>query len=210
MIKTEPARLVQVYKMPPEAIVDWLRMPGVAIASDTMPLAGDIPWDTPFEDLPNSHPRGAGSFAKALRMGRENGIPLMQSLAQTSWNSARPLSALGLKAMQERGRMQEGMVADIAIFDPEAVTDKATYEKGTLPSEGIPYVVVNGMVVVDGSEVQRDVNPGQPIRFDPVESKLQPLAVETWTQTFYAVPQDFGGGVPGTQPHYKHAIACCE
>ena len=210
MIKTEPARLVQVYKMPPEAIVDWLRMPGVAIASDTMPLAGDIPWDTPFEDLPNSHPRGAGSFAKALRMGRENGIPLMQSLAQTSWNSARPLSALGLKAMRERGRMQEGMVADITIFDPETVTDKATYEKGTLPSEGIPYVVVNGMVVVDGSEVQRDVNPGQPIRFDPVESKLQPLAVETWTQTFYAVPQDFGGGVPGTQPHYKHAIACCE
>ena len=210
MIKTEPARLVQVYKMPPEAIVDWLRMPGVAIASDTMPLAGDIPWDTPFEDLPNSHPRGAGSFAKALRMGRENGIPLMQSLAQTSWNSARPLSALGLKAMQERGRMQEGMVADITIFDPETVTDKATYEKGTLPSEGIPYVVVNGMVVVDGSEVQRDVNPGQPIRFEPVESKLQPLAVETWTQTFYAVPQDFGGGVPGTQPHYKHAIACCE
>ena len=210
MIKTEPARLVQVYKMPPEAIVDWLRMPGVAIASDTMPLAGDIPWDTPFEDLPNSHPRGAGSFAKALRMGRENGIPLMQSLAQTSWNSARPLSALGLKAMQERGRMQEGMVADITIFDPETVTDKATYEKGTLPSEGIPYVIVNGMVVVDGSEVQRDVNPGQPIRFEPVESKLQPLAVETWTQTFYAVPQDFGGGVPGTQPHYKHAIACCE
>ena len=210
MIKTEPARLVQVYKMPPEAIVDWLRMPGVAIASDTMPLAGDIPWDTPFEDLPNSHPRGAGSFAKALRMGRENGIPLMQSLAQTSWNSARPLSALGLKAMQERGRMQEGMVADITIFDPETVTDKATYEKGTLPSEGIPYVIVNGTVVVDGSEVQRDVNPGQPIRFEPVESKLQPLAVETWTQTFYAVPQDFGGGVPGTQPHYKHAIACCE
>ena len=70
--------------MPPEAIVDWLKLPDVAIASDTVPVLGDIPWDTPYEDLPNSHPRGAGSFAKALRMGRENGIPLMQTVAQSS------------------------------------------------------------------------------------------------------------------------------
>lgn len=212
MIQKEPARLVQVYKMPPEAIVDWLKMPGVAIASDTMPIAADdIGWDTPFEDLPNSHPRGAGSFAKALRMGRENGIPLMQSLAQTSWNSARPLGELGLKAMQERGRMQEGMVADITIFDPETVKDAATYEKGTLPSEGIPFVIVNGTVVVENSEVLKDTNPGQPIRFDPQESKLKPLETATWTQKFYTVPEDFGGGVPGTQPAYdKRVIRCCE
>jgi hypothetical protein len=211
MIQKEPARLVQVYKMPPEAIVDWLKLPGVAIASDTMPLAGDISWDTPFEDLPNSHPRGAGSYAKALRMGRENGIPLMQSLAQTSWNSARPLSELGLKAMQERGRMQEGMVADITIFNPDTVKDNATYEKGTLPSEGIPFVIVNGMVLVDDSEVLKDVNPGQPIRFEPQESKLEPLVISNWTQKFYDVPQDFGGGVPGTQPQYdKTVISCCE
>ncbi len=212
MIKKEPARLVQVYKMPPEAVTDWLKMPGVAIASDTMPIAGDgFAWDTPYEDLPNSHPRGAGSFARALRMGRENGIPLMQSLAQTSWNSARPLSELGLKSMQERGRMQEGMVADITIFNPETVKDNATYEKGTLPSEGIPYVIVNGTVVVDDSEVLKDVNPGQPIRFEPQESLLQPVDVAAWTQTYYDVPQDFGGGVPGSQPVYdKRVIRCCD
>ena len=212
MIKKEPARLVQVYKMPREAVTDWLKMPGVAIASDTMPIAGDgFAWDTPYEDLPNSHPRGAGSFARALRMGRENGIPLMQSLAQTSWNSARPLSELGLKSMQERGRMQEGMVADITIFNPETVKDNATYEKGTLPSEGIPYVIVNGTVVVDDSEVLKDVNPGQPIRFEPQESLLQPVNVAAWTQTYYDVPQDFGGGVPGSQPVYdKRVIRCCD
>lgn len=211
MIQKEPARLVIVYKMPPEAIVDWLKLPGVAIASDTVPIAVDVPWDTPYEDLPNSHPRGAGTYARALRMGRENGIPLMQSLAQTSWNSARPLSELGLKAMQERGRMQEGMVADITIFNPETVKDNATYEKGTLPSEGIPFVIVNGTVVVENSEVLKDVNPGQPIRFDPQESKLEPLKISTWTQKFYNVPQDFGGGVPGTQPQYdKTVIRCCE
>jgi N-acyl-D-glutamate deacylase len=212
MLKTEPGRLVQVYKMPPEAIIDWLRLPDVAIASDAMPIiSDDITWDTPFEDLPNSHPRGAGSCARTLRMGRENGIPLMQSIAQLSWNSARPLSELGLAGMQERGRMQEGMVADITIFDPETVTDNATYAQGNLPSSGIPFVIVNGTVVVDGSEVLRDVNPGQPIRFDPVESRFEPLDVDAWMNAFYAVPEDFGGGVPHSQPVYdRRVIACCQ
>ena len=91
MIAKEPARLVQVYKMPQSAIIDWLKLPDVAIASDGMPIIGDdITWDTPFDELPNSHPRGAGCCARALRMGRENGIPLMQSLAQLSYNSALP------------------------------------------------------------------------------------------------------------------------
>jgi len=211
MLKTEPARLVQVYKMPESAIVDWLKMPDVAIASDTMPIIAEgISWDTPFEDLPNTHPRGAGSCARALRMGRENGIPLMQSISQLNYNSARPLSEMGLKAMQERGRMQEGMVADITIFNPETVTDTATFVQGARPSEGIPYVIVNGTIVVKESEVLKDVNPGQPIRYEPTESRREPLSVEAWTNTFYAVPQDFGGGVPGTQPHYKDVISCCD
>lgn len=212
MIAREPARLVLAYKMPESAIVDWLRMPDVAIASDGMPiLDGSITWDTPFEDLPNTHPRGAGSCALTLRLGRENGIPLMQSLAQLSWNSARPLGLTGLQAMQERGRMQEGMVADITVFDPETVTDNATYAQGNLPSSGIPFVIVNGTVVVDGGEVLRDVNPGQPIRHEPRESLFEPLDVEAWMQAFYAVPQDFGGGIPTSQPAYDpRVIPCCQ
>jgi N-acyl-D-glutamate deacylase len=107
--------------------------------------------------------------------------------------------------------MQQGMVADITIFDPETATDKSTYLKGSLPSEGIPYVIVNGAVVVDNSEVLRDVNPGQPIRFEPTDSKLEPLSADRWTSTYYVVPHDFGGGVPGIQPHYdKSVIRCCE
>jgi formylmethanofuran dehydrogenase subunit A len=58
------------------------------------------------------------------------------------------------------------MVADITVFDPETVTDKATYEKGTLPSEGIPYVVVNGTIVVKDSQVLegRQSRPAHPVR----------------------------------------------
>ena len=78
--------------------------------------------------------------------------------------------------MQVRGRMQKGMVADITIFDPETVTDNSTYEKGTLPSTGIPHVLVNGILVMKDQEPLKGVNPGQPIRFEPVESRFEPLS----------------------------------
>jgi hypothetical protein len=202
MLKTEPTRLVLVYKMPESAILDWLKLPGVSVVTDGMPMIPDdgLTWNTPYEQLPNGHPRAAGSYAKALRLARENNIPLMQVLAMTSYNSALPLGRMGLKAMQERGRLQEGMVADITIFDPENVTDKATYAKGTLPSEGIPYVIVNGTVVVRDSKVLKGVNPGQPIRFAPEPSRFEPITLAGWEKKFYAAPMDVGGGVPGQQP----------
>lgn len=202
MLKKDPVRLVVLYKMPESAILDWLKLPGVSIVTDGMPMLpdDDLTWDTPYEDLPNTHPRGAGSNAKSLRLARENDISLMQIVAMSSYNSAKPLGLMGLTAMQERGRMQEGMVADITVFDPQTVTDNATYAKGTLPSTGIPHVIVNGTVVVKDSEVLKGVNPGQPIRFEPVESRATPLSVEGWTKQYYAAPVDFCGGAPGSHP----------
>lgn len=208
MLKKEPTRPVIVYKMPEEAIVDWIRLPGVAIGSDGMPLLPDegLEWDTPYDDLPNTHPRFAGSFAKVLRLARENNIPLMQAVAMTSYNYAKPLGDLGLKSMQVRGRMQKDMVADITLFDPETVTDNATYEKGTLPSTGIPLVIVNGIVVMKDSEPLKAFNAGQPIRFEPQkEGRFKPLSIGSWTQQFYTPPVDFGGGVPGSQPNVTEA-----
>ena len=208
MLKKEPTRPVIVYKMPEEAIVDWIRLPGVAIGSDGMPLLPDegLEWDTPYDDLPNTHPRFAGSFAKVLRIARENNIPLMQAVAMTSYNYAKPLGDLGLKSMQVRGRMQKDMVADITLFDPETVTDNATYEKGTLPSTGIPFVIVNGIVVMKDSEPLKAFNAGQPIRFEPQkEGRFKPLSIDSWTQQFYTPPVDFGGGVPGSQPNITEA-----
>jgi N-acyl-D-glutamate deacylase len=108
---------------------------------------------------------------------------------------------MGLKAMQVRGRIQKGMVADITMFDPETVRDNATYAKGTLPSTGIKHVIVNGTIVMKDQEPLKGVNPGQPIRFEPVKSKFEPLTVESWSKTYYASPVDFGGGVPGSQPN---------
>ena len=125
----------------------------------------------------------------------------MQAVSMTSYNYAKPLGDMGLKAMQVRGRMQEGMVADITIFNAETVTDNATYAKGTLPSTGILHVLVNGVIVMKDQEPLKGVNPGQPIRFEVQEKgRFDPLTIEGWTKQFYAVPQDFGGGVPGSQP----------
>ena len=64
--------------MPESAIVDWLKLPGVAIGSDGMPLIpwDGLQWDTPYEEFPNAHPRSAGCYAKAYRVARENNIPI--------------------------------------------------------------------------------------------------------------------------------------
>lgn len=203
LLKTEPTRPVIVYKCPESWVADWVRMKGVAIGSDGMPLVPDegLTWDTPFEKLPNTHPRFSGSFAKVLRLARENGIPLMQAVSMTSYNYAKPLGEMGLKAMQERGRMQKGMVADITLFDPETVTDNSTWAKGTAPSTGIPHVIVNGIVVMKDSKPIKRFDAGQPIRFEvQAKGRHEPLTTEGWTRTFYASPVDFGGGVPGSQP----------
>lgn len=193
-----PATQIVLYKMPPDSIPDWCRLPGVVFASDAMMMPGgwdDAPaWDTLYENIPNTHPRLAGTRGTCLRLAREQGIPLMQILAASSYNAAKYLGDAGLEAMKFRGRLQKGMVADITIFDPKTVRDNATYAKGTLPTTGIPFVIVNGTVVVKNSVVLKDVNPGQPIRF-PVEDepRFKPLSSEGWQNEYLVSPAEFGG-----------------
>jgi len=193
-----PATQIVLYKMPPDAIPDWCRLPGIVYASDAMMVPGgwdDPPhWDTPYEKIPNTHPRLAGTHGTCLRIAREKGIPLMQVLAASSYNAAKYLGDTGLQAMKERGRLQKGMVADITLIDPRTVKDNATYAKGTLPTTGIPYVIVNGTIVVKNSKVLKDVHPGQPIRF-PVQAKprFEPLSVEGWANRNLVAPTGFFG-----------------
>ena len=193
-----PATQIVLYKMPPDSIPDWCRLPGVTYASDAMMVPGgwdDEPkWDTPYEKIPNTHPRLAGTRGTCLRIAREKGIPLMQVIAAASYNAAKYLGDTGLKSMKERGRLQKGMIADITIIDPKTVKDNSTYAKGTLPTTGIPYVIVNGTIVVKDSKVLKDVNPGQPIRF-PVEKKgrFKALSIDGWQNEFLVAPIGFHG-----------------
>jgi N-acyl-D-amino-acid deacylase len=61
------------------------------------------------------------------------------------------------------GRIQEGARADIAVFDPTTVQDRATFRAATKPSVGMRYVMIAGILVVDGGRVVDGVAPGQPL-----------------------------------------------
>ncbi|WP_037311517.1 amidohydrolase family protein [Ruegeria halocynthiae] len=192
-VAEDPTKQIILYKMPVEDIPAWVALPGVVMASDAMMVPGDwdqLPWDIAFEDIPNAHPRTAGSHGKSLRLAREYDIPLMHVLATFSYNVAKHLGDTGLKSMQARGRMQEGMVADIVVFDPEGVVDNSDYNVGTMPTTGIPYVVVNGTVVVKNSKVLADVFPGEAIRF-PVqeEGRFVPLDESVWARDNLNMPE---------------------
>jgi N-acyl-D-aspartate/D-glutamate deacylase len=67
-------------------------------------------------------------------------------------------------AMRNKGRIRQGADADIAIFHPDTVIDRATFEKPNVPSAGVPYVLVQGVVVVDGGNVVEGVHPGKGIK----------------------------------------------
>ena len=54
---------------------------------------------------------------------------------------------------EARGRLKPGADADLTIFDPATVIDRSTYEDATIPSAGIPYVIVGGEIVVDRGQV---------------------------------------------------------
>lgn len=102
---------------------------------------------------------------------------------QLSYWPALHLGDAGLQAMKDRGRVQVGKIADLTLFNLDKITDNSTFTAGEngLPSTGIPYVIVNGVVVVEKSKVLADVKPGLPIRY-PVEknSRFEPVNVKRW------------------------------
>jgi N-acyl-D-aspartate/D-glutamate deacylase len=69
--------------------------------------------------------------------------------------------------MKHKGRIALGADADITIFDPAKVIDRATFEAPTTPSAGIPHVLVNGTFVVRDGELVKDARPGSAVRVTP-------------------------------------------
>tara|TARA_B100000745_G_C19884395_1_gene295427 strand:- start:256 stop:501 length:246 start_codon:yes stop_codon:yes gene_type:complete len=67
-------------------------------------------------------------------------------------------------AFKKKGRTTVGSDADLVIFDPKLIEDKATYSHPTLPSSGIKYVLVNGTFVVKDGGIQDGLFPGKGIR----------------------------------------------
>ena len=95
--------------------------------------------------IDGAHPRGAGTYPRFLgRYVREfKVVPLEEGVRKMT---SLPASVLGLK---DRGRIGEGMKADLVLFNPDTVIDRSTIKDPTAAPEGIPYVIVNGQVAVD-------------------------------------------------------------
>lgn len=184
-LAANPTAQVIVYKMPVEEVPKWLTLKGVTMASDAAaaePYLG--PWDFPLEELGNAHPRTAGARGKSIRLGRENNIPMMQLMSILSYTAAKHLGDAGLEFMQQRGRMQAGMVADIVVFDPQLFTDNSTYENGVAPSTGMSAVIVNGQIALRDDKVL-PVFAGQPIRYEPEKTpRFVPLSEQAWNVEF--------------------------
>ncbi len=184
--KEEPGRIVIVF-VPPrkEWMPEWLKLEHFVVGGDGMmgldSKGNPLGWDDPFEAYVG-HPRTAGTHGKVLRLARQAGVPLMHTIAQLSYWNALHMGEAGIEQMKVRGRIQEGMVADITVFHPENVRDHSDYavEKNGIPTTGIPYVLVNGEIVVKDSKVQK-VMAGHAIRY-PVqeEGKHVPLDRELW------------------------------
>jgi cytosine/adenosine deaminase-related metal-dependent hydrolase len=146
-----------------------LLVPGTVVASDAMPLtwAGSAPdplaW--PLPPAAATHPRTAGTFSRALRLLTRDGGPftLAEALAKCSLRPAQLLQGRA-PAMARKGRVQVGSDADIVVFDPDAISDQATYANSTRPSTGIRHVLVNGTFVVRDGELITGALPGRPVR----------------------------------------------
>jgi dihydroorotase len=117
-----------------------------------------------FIENGKGHPRTSGTFAKVLgKYVRDEGtIPLMDALRRMTLEPARRLERR-TPAMSAKGRIRVGADADVTIFDPATVIDRATYEDASIPSAGIPYVIIGGQLVVDRGEVTA-ARPGRAIR----------------------------------------------
>lgn len=102
------------------------------------------------------HPRSFGTFPRVLGLYVREKQILEWEEAIRKMTSA-PAAMLGL---HDRGLLLQGMAADIVVFDPATVTDQATYEYPSLPPAGIPYVLVNGTLVID-RENHTGARPGK-------------------------------------------------
>ncbi len=141
------------FSMSEDDIEHAMRQPWVMVGID----AGARPLDR--EAVGQPHPRAYGSFPRILcRYVRERGVLTLPDAIRRF--TALPAARVGL---DERGVLKAGMYADLTLFDPATVCDRATFEDPVQASVGIAHVLVNGVPVLRGG-VPTDARPGRALR----------------------------------------------
>lgn len=146
--------IVVIYVIPEEAARTAVANPSVMIASDGMPISGA-----------KVHPRGQGTFSRVLGhyVREERALDLMTALRKMTLMPAQRLEKRA-PVFKDKGRIRVGADADITVFDPERVIDKATYDEPLQYSEGIQFVFVNGVPVVKDGQLVEGLFPGRAAR----------------------------------------------
>jgi N-acyl-D-aspartate/D-glutamate deacylase len=139
-------QLVLIFQNTQEAVDAVITNPLVMIASDGL----------------LSHPRNAGTYARILRQYvREQGrLTLMDALRKMTLMPAQRLERATLTARQ-KGRVQEGADADLVVFDPQTITDRATFQHPMEQSTGVRYLIVNGTLLIDEGRLLANQFPGR-------------------------------------------------
>lgn len=146
--------IVVIHSIPEQAARAAVANPLVMIASDGMPITGS-----------KVHPRGQGTFSRVLGhyVREEKILDLMTALRKMTLMPAQRLEKRA-PVFKDKGRIRVGGDADITVFDADRVIDKATFEEPLQYSEGIRFVLVNGVAVVKDGQVVDGVFPGRAAR----------------------------------------------
>jgi dihydroorotase len=146
--------VVIIFSIPETAVREALANPIVMVASDGMPITGS-----------KVHPRGQGTFSRVLGhyVREEKTLDLMSALRKMTLLPARRLEKRA-PMFQDKGRIRIGADADITVFDPNTIIDKATFEDPLEYSSGISYVLVNGVAVVKEGNLVSGIFPGRAAR----------------------------------------------
>lgn len=136
--RTDPQCITVCYVMRQEDIRLAFRHPNVMLASDGL------------MDNGQGHPRAAGTFPRFLAEFAGKDLTLYEAVRKMT---ALPAARLGLS---NKGRLNVGADADITIFDPARVKDRATFPEPTLPPEGIEYVFLGGEPALEHGKLLRD------------------------------------------------------
>ena len=141
--------------------------PDTMVASDAMPMTWSGPpaeraWPLPPTAL--THPRTAGTFARSFRrLVGASGVSLGEFIRRASVLPAGVLAA-ATGGAAHKGTLAVGADADVVVFDPAQLRDRATYEASTQPSAGVRHLVVSGEPVIQSGELVLHARPGRPVR----------------------------------------------
>jgi dihydroorotase/N-acyl-D-amino-acid deacylase len=131
-----------------------LKHPLVMLGTDSGGMAPDSPPPTA-----GVHPRAWGSAARILaKYVREERLLTLEE-------AVRKMTSLPAQRMRlwDRGVVRPGAFADLVVFDPATIRDRATFENPRQYAEGVRYVAVNGQLVVDGGQLT-SARPGRALR----------------------------------------------